>query len=86
MILPHPESDLYLNLMILGADIIKQLKGKDFVLIESLLEKFLKMNTKRTPEMFFNSLTFLYSFDILEKKDYKIKLVAKNIRQPSLFE
>lgn len=86
MILPHPESDLKLNIMVLGADIIEQLKGQHFVLVESLLEKFLKNETKRTPDMFFNSLTFLFSCGVLERKDYKVRLVVKSIKQTSLFE
>lgn len=86
MILPHPESDLRLNILVLGADLIEQLKGQDFVLVESLLEKFLKKGAKRTPEMFFTSLTFLYSCGIIERKDYKIKLVVKSIKQTSLFD
>ncbi|MDD3876727.1 MAG: hypothetical protein PHT69_08905 [Bacteroidales bacterium] len=86
MILPHPESDLRLNIMVLGADLIEQLKGQDFVLVESLLERFLKKGVKRTPDMFFNSLTFLYSFGVIERKDYKVKLVVKSIKQTSLFD
>ena len=86
MILPHPESDLRLNIMVLGADLIEQLKGQDFVLVESLLEKFLKKGVKRTPDMFFNSLTFLYSCGIIERKEYKVKLVVKSIKQKSLFD
>jgi hypothetical protein len=86
MILPHPESDLRLNIMVLGADLIEQLKGQDFVLVESLLEKFLKKGAKRTPDMFFNSLTFLFSCGMIERKDYKVKLVVKSIKQTSLFD
>lgn len=86
MILPHPESDLRINIMVLGADIIEQLKGQDFVLVENLLEKFIKKAAKRTPDMFFNSLTFLYSCGVIEKKDYKVKLVVRSIKQLSLFE
>ncbi|TXH54928.1 MAG: hypothetical protein E6Q89_07340 [Bacteroidia bacterium] len=86
MILPHPESDLRLNIMVLGADLIEQLKGQDFVLVESLLEKFLKKGAKRTPDMFFNSLTFLYSCGAIERKDYKIRLIVKSIKQTSLFD
>ncbi len=86
MILPHPESDLRLNIMVLGADLIEQLKGQDFVLVESLLEKFLKNGYKRTPDMFFNSLTFLFSCGMIERKDYKVKLVIKSIKQTSLFD
>jgi len=86
MTLPHPESDLRLNLMVLGVDIVEQLKGQDFVLIETQLEKFLKKGIKRTPDMFFNSLTFLYSCGLVEKKEYKIKLVVSTKRQMNLFD
>ncbi|MBN1340793.1 MAG: hypothetical protein JXA03_15800 [Bacteroidales bacterium] len=86
MILPHPESDLKLNIMVLGADIIEQLKRQDFVLVENLLEKFIKSGAKRTPDMFFNALTFLFSCGVLEKNDYKVRLVVKSIKQMSLFE
>ena len=85
MILPHPESDLRLNIMVLGVDIIEQLKGQDFVLVESLLEKFLKKGIKRTPDMFFNSLTFLYSCGVVEKKEYKVKLLISPKDQMNLF-
>jgi len=86
MILPHPESDLRLNIMVLGADLIEQLKGQDFVLVESLLEKFLKKGNNRTPDMFFNSLTFLFSCGIIERKEYKVKLAIKGIQQTRLFD
>jgi len=85
MILPHPESDLKLNLMVLGVDIIEQLKGQDYVLVESLLENFLKKGIKRTPDMFFNSLTFLYSCGLVEKRKYKIKLLVSKKEQMNLF-
>ncbi len=75
MILAHPESDLSLNLMVLGADILKRLqKEKKPILLENLLEIFLKVHAKRTPEMFYNALTFLFCFDLLEIKDYKLLL------------
>ena len=72
--------------MVLGADLIEQLKGQDFVLVENLLEKFLKKGAKRTPDMFFNSLTFLFSCGMIERKEYKVKLVVKSIKQSSLFD
>lgn len=85
MILPHPESDLSINLMVLGADIIQTLKGREFILVEDALSVFLKNSSKRTPDMFFNTLTFLYSCGLIEKKGYKIKLAPRNIRQIELF-
>lgn len=78
MILPHPESDLSLNTMVLGAEIIHFLKGRGFVFIEDVLKKFIKSDSKRTPDMFLNTLTFLYSCDLIEKKGYRIKLITLN--------
>ena len=47
MILPHPESDLSLNIMVLGTDIVRLLKGRDFILVEDVLLSFLKNGNKR---------------------------------------
>ncbi|MFC1508891.1 hypothetical protein ACFL60_04285 [Candidatus Omnitrophota bacterium] len=79
MILPHPESNLSLNLMILGAEIIKQFKMQEnFVLIETVLNEFLQKDLKRTPDMFINALTFLYAMGLIEKKAYRIKMNQRN--------
>jgi hypothetical protein len=81
MILPHPESDLRANIMVVGADIIRMIKKNrsegGYVLIESLLDIFLKKDSsnKRTPDMFLNTLTFLFMMGVLERKGYKIKLI-----------
>ena len=85
MILAHPESDLSVNIMVLGAGIVRLLKDRDFVLIEDVLENFVKSGSKRTPDMFLNTLTFLYSCGIIEKKGYKIKLMIRQARQMELF-
>ncbi|MBI4648210.1 MAG: hypothetical protein HY738_16910 [Bacteroidia bacterium] len=91
MILPHPESDLSLNLMVVGTDIVSLLKTKgrkdNYVLVETVLEEFLKKSDKRTPDMFINALAFLYAMGIIESKDYKIKLHERKIQliQGSLF-
>lgn len=87
MIIPHPESNLKLNPMVLGADIISILKNKhkgNFVIVENALEDFLKKDEKRTPDLFMYSLIFLYSLGIVEKKGYKIKIVAQTINQKQI--
>jgi hypothetical protein len=85
MILPHPESDLTLNLMVVGVDIVdilkKKGKGSGYVLIESVLTDFLKGDKKRTPDLFVFSLVFLFSVGLIERKDYKIKLISENSSQ-----
>lgn len=76
MILPHPESDLSLNLMVLGSDIIKLLHKRDYVLIDDVMGEFLTVSPKRTPEHFLNALTFLYTINVIERKQFKIKLIV----------
>jgi len=78
MILPHPESDLSLNIMVMATDIVKMLKkNSNFHLVEELMQNFLEKDKKRTPDMFLNSLTFLYSFGLVEQKGYRVKLAPK---------
>jgi len=81
MILPHPESDLSMNIMVLGTDIIRLLNGHGFVLLEDVLVRFVTKDTKRTPDLFFNTLTFLYSLGLIDKKGYKIRLTPRVIQQ-----
>lgn len=92
MILPHPESNLKINLMVLGADIIDLLSKSPFknkyAVIDEVMIKFLKSDKNRTPDLFLYSLTFLHLIGSIEKKGYKIKLIAKNNNkelQQSLF-
>lgn len=78
MIIPHPESDLNLNIMVMALDIVKVLKkNSNYHLVEKLLHDFLEKDKKRTPDMFLNSLSFLYSFGLIEQKGYKVRLVSK---------
>lgn len=85
MILPHPESDLSINIMVLGAEIIKTLKGHDFILIEDLMVSFLQNNKKRTPDMFLNTLTFLFACGLIDRRKYKVKLIIHKPTQRELF-
>jgi len=91
MILPHPESDLNYNILVLGADIINLLNKSSFngkyVVIDDVLEKFLKGDSERSLDLFLNTLTFLHTIGSIERKDYKIKLIKTDItpQQISLF-
>jgi len=85
MILPHPESDLSVNIMVLGTDIVRSLKKRDFVLVEDVLTSFMKSGNKRTPDMFLNTLTFLYSCGLIAKRGYKIKLTSRKMEQIEIF-
>lgn len=85
MILAHPDSDLRKNLMVISADIVKLLSIKNrkdkYVLIEDIMEEFLKVSDKRTPDMFLNSLAFLFSVGIIERSEYRIKLLKPTIKK-----
>lgn len=81
MIIPQPESDLELNILVLGANIIALLNKKEYVLVEKIMELFLDQDIKRTPDLFLDSLVFLYSCDVLETKDYRIRLKVTNTNE-----
>ena len=93
MILPQPESNLKINLMVLGADIINIMgnspcKNK-YVIVDDVMNKFLNRDKDRTPDLFLYALTFLHTVGSIDKKGYKIKLVKKESieeKQTSLFD
>jgi hypothetical protein len=90
MILPHPESNLKSNIMVLGANII-DIMGKSpfkdkYVFIDDIMIQFMKKEETLTPDLFLYTISFLYSIGCIERKEYKIKLVKSINKQPSLFE
>jgi len=88
MILPHPETDFSLNILVVATDIIKELKRhKKTVLLEMVMQSFLNKDIKRTPDLFIKSLVFLYSFGLIEYDNYKVKLTPRTEKQQmNLFE
>ncbi|MBL4561034.1 MAG: hypothetical protein JKX79_08630 [Labilibaculum sp.] len=89
MILPHPETDFSTNILVVATDIIKELqKHKTSVLLEKVMISFLKKDIKRTPDLFIKSLTFLYSFGLIEYSNYKVKLTPqkKQNQEQNLFQ
>ena len=89
MILPHPEKDLRLNLMVLGSEIIEFLNKKNnvgkYILIEDILSEFLKIDSRRTTDSFIYALVFLFSLGLIDHQGYKIKLTpVKAINQQNL--
>lgn len=76
MITPQPESDLTMNTMVIGADIIRILNDNGKIMItENLLKKFLENDSRRSYSKFFETLTFLYMAGIINERGYKIKLL-----------
>lgn len=88
MILPHPETDFSLNILVVATDIIKELKRhKKTVLLEKIMQTFLNKDLKRTPDLFIKSLVFLYIFGLIEYDNYKVKLTPRTREQQmNLFE
>lgn len=68
--------------MVVGADIVSILDAKNhrdkFILVEDVMEEFLKADNQRTPDMFLNSLSFLFAMGIIERTDYRVKLLKLN--------
>lgn len=86
MIIPHPESDLKLNVLVLGSELIEYMKRKNkFVIIEEIMGDFLKKDKKRTPDLFIDTLIFLFLTDIIEYKGYKVRIKKNDFTQTNLF-
>lgn len=75
MILAEPESDLTLNLLVVAADMIKILKkSKDFIFIDTLLDKFVELDKRRTKDLFYLSITILFSLGAIEMSNHMVRL------------
>ncbi|MDP3065905.1 MAG: hypothetical protein Q8N08_04125 [Methanobacteriaceae archaeon] len=86
MIIPQPEADLSLNIMVVGADIIKILiKSKDDMTVDTLIKNFFLKDNRRTHQLFFDTITFLYILDIVEENNNIIK-VKHGYTQKNLFQ
>lgn len=86
MILPHPETDLNLNIMVVGTDIVSILdKHKGYMLVEDVMNEFIKKDQRRTPDLFLYTLMFLFSFGLIEKKNFRIRLNKHVSNTPMLF-
>jgi hypothetical protein len=79
MIRPQPESNLSLNLLVLGSEVIQILKtNRSFVIIEDVMSEFLKDEPQRTPDLFMSTLTYLFAVGLVEYQGYKLKLKGKD--------
>jgi hypothetical protein len=87
MLVPQPESDLSLGLIVVGADIIKILKethGQPMV-IDDVLRKFIKFDSRRNFNLFLDALTFLYTIGAIKEENYKVSLKYGGYTQKTLF-
>ncbi len=82
MILPHPESDFDTSILTVGTEIIQKLMQRnDFIFVEDLLKQFMKKKKKRTPGLFFDTVTFLYCIGLIQQKGYRIKIRHTEMKQ-----
>ena len=81
MIIPEPETDLSLNLMVVSVDVIeiirKILNKKEYTILDELIDKFIEKDSRRSIDLLLDSLTFLCFIDVIYFKDYKIIMKGK---------
>jgi hypothetical protein len=74
MFLPTKYENLHKSTIILGADVIKSLKKKDYN-IEDLFQEVKQIPQKDISlNQYYNILTFLWLTDIIDLKDFTIQL------------
>jgi hypothetical protein len=79
MIIPQPEADLSNNAIVVGADLLDILRKKEnYVIVDDLLETFLKRGKTRSTNLFFNTIVLLYSLGLIEEHNYKIRVSYDN--------
>lgn len=77
MFIPNKHENLHKSTIVLGADIIKSLKKKDYN-IEELFQEVRQIFQKDISlNQYFNTLTFLWLTDIVDLQEVTIKLRGK---------
>lgn len=77
MFIPNKHENLHKSTIVLGADIIKSLKKKDYN-IEELFQEVRQIFQKDISlNQYFNTLTFLWLTDIIDLQEVTIKLRGK---------
>jgi hypothetical protein len=86
MLRPHPESDLSMNILVLGSEIIEMLdQKKTFVVVEHVMEAFLEKDIRRTPDTFLDIITLLFALGLVESRGYRIKVKKNDLAEATLF-
>jgi hypothetical protein len=75
MVIPTPYENLHKNNLIIGADIIRLLKKKDYN-IEALFNELKKLKSTHLNQ-FYNTLLFLWLADIIELNEHTLILKRK---------
>lgn len=83
MIIPQPEADMSLNILVVGADVIKVLRNNEMT-VDDVLKVFMKTDNRRTLRLFYDTLTFLFILGILEESNYILR-IKHGYTQKTLF-
>jgi len=75
MLIPTPYENLHKNIIVIGADIIRLLKQKDYN-IEALFNEVKKLKSIHLNQ-FYNTLLFLWLVDIIELNEHTLRLKKK---------
>ena len=73
MLIPPPEADLSESPLVIGADILEIIGGRDGIVVEDVMLKFLELRSSATPEEFMDALCCLYSLGLLEYDAFRLK-------------
>lgn len=77
MALLHPESDLTLSALAQGAQVIKHLKRQGRpVIVDDLLDAYLRQDRRRAPISFFQVIDLLYMVGAVELDGHRISLIT----------
>lgn len=75
MFTPTKHENLHKSTIVLGADIIKSLKKKEYN-VEDLFQELKKVFEKDISlNQYYNTLTFLWITDVIELNDFNLKLI-----------
>lgn len=82
MALAHPDSDLSLSVIVQAADIIRGLNAaKKPVVLDHMLEQYLRRDPRRIPQSFFAALDFLYAIGAIDTIGYHLQLIKSRTRE-----
>lgn len=74
MFIPTKHENLHKSTIVLGADIIKSLKKREYN-VEDLFQELKKVFEKDISlNQYYNTLTFLWLTDVIELDDFNLKL------------
>jgi hypothetical protein len=78
MFIPSKHENLHKSMIVLGAEIIKSLKKKDFNIEELFQELRQTFQKDISLNQYFNTLTFLWLTDIIDLQQFTIRLKGKH--------